>query len=333
MRKPRFSFDIVLMALLAPIALLPLASEARDTRALSSTPPTMSVGPGDRVLVVSPHPDDESLCCGGFVHQAIAAGAHVSIVWITSGDGFGFDAAVVNRTLRPRRGDFRDLGRRRIGEAKDAAGLLGVSSRDLYFLDYPDRGIFSLVTDYYYTPWQSRYTGSSTVLGDDAMTTGADYSGLDLERDFRGLIDRIDPTLVLAPSPRDSHSDHRATGILTLRAMGARNQLDRVRYWIVHGGRFWPARGLRPELAQTAPPRGAGMAWTTIPIGAAARDAKRAALNAHATQMKVMGGKMMAYVRSTELFSATPMPSMRSPIQLDSEGDSGETEDEDDPSL
>ena len=65
------------------------------------------------------------------------------------------------------------------------------------------------------------------------------------------------PTLVLAPSPYDAHPDHRASGILAMRIFGTRGEIDRVNYWIVHGGRAWPTpRGLHPALPQTPPPRG-----------------------------------------------------------------------------
>src|SRR3569833_2059765 len=63
----------------------------------------------DTVLVVAPHPDDESLCCGGLIHAARSAGARVTIVWITLGDGFRWDAIVVERKLRPRASNYLDL--------------------------------------------------------------------------------------------------------------------------------------------------------------------------------------------------------------------------------
>ncbi|HEY8509350.1 MAG TPA: PIG-L family deacetylase, partial [Steroidobacteraceae bacterium] len=44
--------------------------------------------PTDSVLIVSPHPDDESLCCGGLIHTARRVGARVTVVWVTYGDGF-----------------------------------------------------------------------------------------------------------------------------------------------------------------------------------------------------------------------------------------------------
>ena len=53
----------------------------------------------DAVLVVAPHPDDETLCCAGVIQRARAAGARVAIVWLTGGDAFELDAILVERRL------------------------------------------------------------------------------------------------------------------------------------------------------------------------------------------------------------------------------------------
>ncbi|MBS0388735.1 MAG: PIG-L family deacetylase, partial [Proteobacteria bacterium] len=80
----------------------------------------------DRVLVIAPHPDDETLCCGGYLRQAVAAGATVGVVWITAGDSFEIDAIVTERTLRPKGAGLEKLGVRRISEGHAAADRLGV---------------------------------------------------------------------------------------------------------------------------------------------------------------------------------------------------------------
>src|SRR5574340_1404799 len=43
-------------------------------------------GRGDRILVVAPHPDDESLGCAGLIKQAVENGADVHVVVMTNGD-------------------------------------------------------------------------------------------------------------------------------------------------------------------------------------------------------------------------------------------------------
>jgi LmbE family N-acetylglucosaminyl deacetylase len=282
-------------------------------RALAGTP-LASFRPivaSDIVLVVSPHPDDESLCCGGLIHAARNVGARVAIVWITNGDGFKWDAIVVEHKLRPRAGAYLELARQREQEARTAGGILGVAPDSLLFLGYPDRGVLRLLLDHFHpdTPWRSKFTGANAVVYEDAVDPGAKYAGADLVRDFNTVLDRVKPTLVLAPSPQDTHPDHRGAGILAWRTMTARGQQDRVSYWIVHGGRGWPTpRGYHPELALTVAPRGLGMRWEAFALDAAALNAKRRAVLAHQSQVKVMGRMMQSYVRSTEIYSRVPVP-------------------------
>jgi LmbE family N-acetylglucosaminyl deacetylase len=267
--------------------------------------------PTDSVLVVSPHPDDESLCCGGLIHEARLAGARVAVVWITYGDAFRWSAMLAERKLRPRTGTYRDFATKRSAEARAASAVLGLQPDSLFFLGYPDRGLLPMLLDHYYpgSPWRSKFTGAESVVYDTAVSPGAAYDGEDLERDFRRVLDQVNPTLVLAPSPQDTHPDHRGAGILVWRALGASDELDKARFWIVHGGRGWPKpRNYRPTLEQTIAPRGIGMRWERLPLDAVARDAKLRAIRAHRSQFAVMGRVMESHVRADELFSRTPIP-------------------------
>jgi LmbE family N-acetylglucosaminyl deacetylase len=265
----------------------------------------------DSVLVVAPHPDDESLCCGGLISSARRAGAKVSIVWITFGDGFKWDAMVVEKKLRPRRGTYHELAKQREGEARSAGAILDVPPESLFFLGYPDRGVLSLLFDYYYpsTPWRSRFTGDNAVAYEDAVSPGAEYDGDDLERDFTSVVERVKPTLILAPSPQDTHPDHRGTGILVQRIMGSRKDPQRVRFWIVHGGRGWPQpHGFHPQLPQTVAPRGRGMQWEQLALDDSSIQTKLKAVEAHRSQTKVMNRVMQSHVRSLELYSRNAVP-------------------------
>src|SRR3954463_13514957 len=47
----------------------------------------------DSIVVFAPHPDDEVIGCAGIIMQALARGARVKVVAITSGDGFPAAAA------------------------------------------------------------------------------------------------------------------------------------------------------------------------------------------------------------------------------------------------
>lgn len=77
-----------------------------------------------RVLVISPHPDDESIGCGGTLRRRVVEGDAVHVVFLTSGEKGGHghspkETAVV-----------------REGEAKVAADILGLSR--LEFWRQPD---------------------------------------------------------------------------------------------------------------------------------------------------------------------------------------------------
>jgi LmbE family N-acetylglucosaminyl deacetylase len=261
------------------------------------------------LLVVSPHPDDESLCCSGVIQRVLRSGGRVSIVWFTSGDGSELDLLVVEKSLfiRPRK--LRELAVRRMQESRDAATVLGVTGDHLFFLGYPDRGLFPIITDNYITPYRSRFTDSKAVPYAEALSPGHPYTGLNLERDFESVLDRVHPTLVLAPSPLDSHPDHRATGIVAIRAMARRNELSKIRYWIVHGGEFWPIpRGYEPDFEMNPPPLGHGLSQTPFRLAADEEQVKRQAISSYHTQMEVMSSFLLSFVRTSELYSLNPMP-------------------------
>ncbi len=73
----------------------------------------------DRILVISPHPDDETIASGGYIAEATKRGIPVFIVLVTDGNRHG-------------------LKDKRYSEFKKATQILGVKSQNLFFLNYPD---------------------------------------------------------------------------------------------------------------------------------------------------------------------------------------------------
>ena len=265
--------------------------------------------PADRGLLLSPHPDDETLCCAGMLQQAVAAGAQVYIAWLTSGDGFEWDAVLLGRTPDPGDQAMLELGRRRMAEARAAAGVLGIPEGNLRFLGYPDQGLQRLFLDYYYEPYTSPRTGASAVPYAGTLSPGAAYTGANLERDLEQLVGAIRPTVVLAPSPEDAHGDHRTTGDLAIRVLGRRRELAKARFWIVHGGPEWPLpKGQHLALPLWPPPRGRGLEWQRVDLSLEEAGKKLEAVRAHRSQTLILGRFMEAFVRQNELISPEPLP-------------------------
>jgi len=295
-------------ALLAAAALAVRAGAAAPAEAVQSLP---RLDAQTSLLVVAPHPDDETLCCAGVIQRVVRAGGRASIVWITSGDASELDLLLIGKSPFVKPETARDLAATRMREARAATARLGVPAAGQLFLGYPDRGVLSLLTDHRARPYTSGFTGAAAVPYPAALFPGHPYTGESLERDFAAVLARTHPTLILAPSPRDSHPDHRAAGLLTVAVSTRCGVLSAVRYWIVHGGEGWPTpRGLLPGVPLTAAPRSRALALAAFALEPAEEDRKLQAVRAYDTQMRTLAPFLLAFVRSTELFASLPEPQL-----------------------
>jgi LmbE family N-acetylglucosaminyl deacetylase len=286
------------------LMLIPALAPTREARTLPELAPPAAA---DRVLVIAPHPDDETLCCAGILQLAVAAGATVGVVWLTAGDSFEIDAVVAERTLRPKGLELERLGARRIEEARAAADVLGVPRANQFVLGYPDRGLSALLGDAGDSTHRSVYTGASAVPYAQALAPGHLYTGNNLRHDLDQLIAQFAPTMVLVAAPQDHHADHRASGLLTRELLAARLPGARVYYWIVHAGLSWPwPHGLHRSQALWPPAGAAALNWQRLGLDESAQLRKLKALRQHHTQREVMGWFLNSFVRSNELFAPAP---------------------------
>jgi LmbE family N-acetylglucosaminyl deacetylase len=188
----------------------------------------LELRPNDRVLVVAPHPDDETLAAGGLLQQARAARAAVRVLFATDGENDPWPQRIAERRLRLDAEAPRRWARRRREEALSALDCLGISGESAVFLGLPDRGLTSLVTT------------------NAAATAGA----------LAAEIDRFAPTLLVTSSPADLHPDHSALAVLvTLAAarVSRRTPMLHVEYLVnrpaesaAGADRFW----IRPSPEQ-----------------------------------------------------------------------------------
>ena len=74
----------------------------------------------ERVLVISPHPDDESIGCGGTIRRHVVAGDAVHVIFLTSGEKGGHGRSEAE-TIRIRE-----------RESRSAQRILGYQSLDFY---------------------------------------------------------------------------------------------------------------------------------------------------------------------------------------------------------
>lgn len=86
------------------------------------------------IVVIAPHPDDETLGCGGLLAWAVGCGVSCDVVYLTSGE-------------QSHPGTSCDLSGIRRAEATAAAGELGLMPNQLHFLGLPDAGLPDLIDD------------------------------------------------------------------------------------------------------------------------------------------------------------------------------------------
>jgi len=305
MRLSSLSPLVALLVLGAPVSsAAPASAAAAPAPAASALPP---LDAATTLLVVAPHPDDETLCCAGVIQRVVHAGGHASVVWLTSGDGSRLAFLLLDHTAFPSPAQARALGARRMAEARAAGSRLGVPASGQLFLGYPDGGLQPLAGERRAQPYSSRSTAADAVPYSEALFPAHLYTSATLASDFDAVLERVHPTLILAPSLTDTHPDHRAAGQLTLAALARRSAPPQVRYWIVHGARGWPSpRQLMPGVPLTPAPCGKRSTSVAFALEPAEEDGKLFALQAYATQMQLMAPFLLAFVRTTEQFSAAP---------------------------
>jgi len=171
----------------------------------------------DRILIVAPHPDDESLAAGGLIQRAVAAGARVRVLFASNGDQNPWPQRVWERRLRIGSEDGWRWGKLRRGEALRALAVLGVPEAEARFLEFPDQGFTSALL-----------RGQQPLLEAIACQL----------REFV-------PTWLVAPSPGDRHPDHSALAVMVALAVRRSDLTPEVLHYVIHQPR--QASGLPGE--------------------------------------------------------------------------------------
>ena len=150
------------------------------------------------VLVLTPHPDDESLGCGAAIAAASQCGIKVTVVSLTDGTGSHPNSRSYPRDV---------LATCRFAELITAVGILSGGIADVHSLGLPDQGV-----------------PPHTLAQNDTL------AGL------LSIIDARDIRTVWTTWEKDPHADHKAAAVLAQALAGRRPQIHLWRFPI--WGRF-----------------------------------------------------------------------------------------------
>jgi LmbE family N-acetylglucosaminyl deacetylase len=311
MRTARFS--VLLLGLLL------VAHVFAETSAQPEYEP-MQVGNRERLLVIAPHPDDETLGAGGLAQRVLARGGTVRMLVVAAGDGYVESVQKETNKQHPEPWEFLRYGERRMHESRSAAQLLGAGRIRIGFLGFPDGRLLPLLAAHWahWDPERSPTTHrSAPPYRKVSAVSGETYSGHDLRERLLAVLRETRPTSIVFTDPLDQHPDHRAVGLFALLSIGdymrsRRGLWPRLFAFVIHYYQ-WPfdpdgktesrhdpdpGRGFPPDLPRRDQIR------TCLTLTDAELAAKQAALAEYRTQQRVMAPFLAGFVRRNECFSA-----------------------------
>jgi N-acetyl-1-D-myo-inositol-2-amino-2-deoxy-alpha-D-glucopyranoside deacetylase len=166
------------------------------------------VSSSTRLLVVAPHPDDETIATGLLIQHVIAAGGEVRIVLLTAGDNNPWPQRWLERRVLIGADERLRWGQRRLAEIRQSMSCLGVPQDALRSLGWPDLGV----------------TGLLLELTNHAVAALA------------AVIGGFTPNLIALPSLADRHPDHGSAHVLVRLALLGQSPLPVLLTYLVHGG-------------------------------------------------------------------------------------------------
>ncbi|MCX5709472.1 MAG: PIG-L family deacetylase [Candidatus Omnitrophica bacterium] len=263
----------------------------------------------DRVLIIAPHPDDETIGCAGVIQQAKEAGAKVKVAYLTNGDCNQLAFMVYEKRITMLRGEFVHMGEVRRSEAVKAMELLGVDKSDLIFLGYPDFGTFAIFRDYWQTnkPFKALLTRARNVPYKENLSYGAPYTGDSILKDFKKIILDFKPNKIFVSHPSDVNGDHKAAYLflqVALADLDKEVRKPKIYPYLIHYV-GWPLpKNYHPGLDLNPPAQlnHSEIDWVKLKLSSAEVEKKHQALLAYRSQTESSAFYLLSFVRSNELF-------------------------------
>jgi LmbE family N-acetylglucosaminyl deacetylase len=271
----------------------------------------VELNPQDRILILVPHPDDETIATGGVIQKAVAMGLPIHVAFLTYGDN-NETSFIVYRKRLVHGTSAQAMGLVRHDEGVAATGVLGLRPDQLTFLGYPDFRCLTIWGEHWgdCAPCESMFTRTSVVPYPNALRPGTPYRAdevlADIEhvlRDFAATHGA--PTKVFVSHPADHNPDHLALYLFTRVALwnlSAEMQPELLPFLVHHPA--WPQpEGLNPGLSLEPPGRlEKDAVWQVNPLTPEQVQRKAAALQQHKTQYRMSAAYLNSFMRANELF-------------------------------
>ncbi len=294
--------------------------------------PPISFSKESRVMIIAPHPDDETLGTGGVIQSALAAHSEVKLVYLTHGDYNEISSIFYKKWPLLTTPDFIKSGQIRKKEAAAAMSILGLTEKDLIFLGYPDLGTLSIWHRHWgeTKPFRSLITRINKVPYQDDYSYEQPYRGDNVVSDFEKILLLFQPTHIFVTPPFDLNPDHRAAYLylqVALLNVEGRFQRPEVYAYLIHAHRWPTPRKYKPEDGLKPPKTisaGRNSKWLSYAVDPRQSARKREGLLKYQSQIAYSRDFMLSFVRANELFLDLPYEEIPlGPIQSASDEETG----------
>ena len=274
-----------------------------------------SFTPQDHILIVAPHPDDETLGTGGIIQSALKAGAEVKVIYLTHGESNEISALFYQKRPMITKTDFVKIGRLRKQEAVEAMALLGVPEKNLIFFGYPDMGTMPIWERFWSSvkPFRSFFTRINKVIHESDFSFGKYYRGYNIIHDFEKVLLDSKPTHIFVTAPFDLNLDHQAaylflqTALLNIDDDAAARPA--VHLYLIHEHDWPKPRKYLPgeRLDFPVSPTNPGVRWTPYELSSEEAAKKKESLLCYDSQLSYSKNFLLSFVRTNEIYAKYPL--------------------------
>lgn len=307
---------ISLISSMTALALFYAVSVFADSPA--GLPSIPAFAKSDRVLILAPHPDDETICTAGVIQNALSAGADVYVACYTNGDANQLAFIMYEKRLTFLKGEFIHMGEVRKKETLSALDFLGVKREKIFFLGYPDIGTMQILLKYWGTnkSYRSVFTRSRNVPHDENLSPNAPYTGESILKDIKTVLLKTRPTKIFVSHPADTNGDHQSLYLflqVALWDLSGRIKRPAVYPFLVHC-KGWPSPRRRRTDLSLGVPKGletAPILWQRLELTEDQVHKKDKATGFYRSQMPYNARFLRAFSRKNELFGDYPFVVLR----------------------
>jgi len=266
-----------------------------------------SIDKNDKIIIFSPHPDDETVPAGGLIQKAKEKNASVLVVCITDGSASmnkkDYKKFLFEKNLKTN----KTLPEMRNQELIESMHQLGLNDSNIICLGYPDTGIKSMFETNWYTPYNSKtyFNSFNESHYNFSYTKNVEYSGKNLDSDLKNIINDFNPTIVVYPYSNDVLPDHSATNAFVTQALIETNYNGMNYTYIVHTGDYWPTPHfyfpwgrIKPPLSLLNP----DIKWESLDLNSKEINNKIKAVNKYQTQLYGGSNYLLSFLKTNEIF-------------------------------